>query len=231
MNFTSIFRKALQVMLIPALLCWGGQIYAQQQVTGTVNDASGMPVIGAMVIVDGTTNGAQTDLDGKFTLKANEGSAATVTLLGYKDLKTVLKNGMVVTLEEDNTLLDEVVVVGYGVQKKETLSGAIAVANEKMLKEKGSLSSPLQALQGQVPGVIITRGSSAPGDESWSMSLRGASSKNGGEPLVIIDGVAYESINEMRLLNPSDIKSMSFLKDGAAAIYVFYVKLFITVII
>ena len=219
MNHSLIIRKALQVLLIPALLCWGGQVYAQQLISGTVNDSSGQPAIGAMVIVDGTSIGAQVDLDGKFTIKAEEGTPVSVALMGYKTAKAQLKNGIVITLEDDTTLLDEVVVVGYGVQKKETLSGAVAVAGEKMLKEKGTLSSPLQALQGQVPGVIITRGSSAPGDEGWSMSLRGASSKNNVEPLVIIDGVAYDSINEMRLLNPSDIKSMSFLKDGAAAIY------------
>lgn len=219
MRLSSILRKALQVMLIPALLCMGGHAYAQQQLSGKVVDNAGEPVIGAMVIVDGTSTGAQTDLDGNFTLRTAPGTAITVTFLGYKDVKTTMKNGITITLEDDTTLLDEVVVVGYGVQKKETLTGAIAVAGEEMLKEKGSLSSPLQALQGQVPGVIITRGSSAPGDESWSMSLRGASSKNNVEPLVIIDGVAYESINEMRLINPSDIKSMSFLKDGAAAIY------------
>lgn len=219
MRLSSILRKAFQVMLIPALLCWGGQVYAQQQVTGKVVDADNEPVVGAMVVVDGTSTGAQTDFDGNFTIKAAEGSAATVSFMGYKDVKAILKNGMTVTLQDDTELLDEVIVVGYGVQKKETLSGAIAVANEKMLKEKGSLSSPLQALQGQVPGLIITRGSSAPGDESWSLSLRGSSSRNNSEPLVIIDGVAYESINDMRLLNPSDIQSMSFLKDGAAAIY------------
>lgn len=93
------------------------------------------------------------------------------------------------------------------------------VCVRKMGRRKGALSSPLQAMQGQIPGVIITRQSSAPGDENWGMSLRGAVSTNSSEPLVIIDGVAYESINDMRLLNPSDIESMSFLKDGAAAIY------------
>lgn len=93
------------------------------------------------------------------------------------------------------------------------------VCVRKMGRRKGALSSPLQAMQGQIPGVIITRQSSAPGDENWGMSLRGAVSTNSSEPLVIIDGVAYESINDMRLLNPSDIESMSILKDGAAAIY------------
>lgn len=218
MNYSSIVRKTLQVFLAVALMCCGGMAYAQQPVTGQVVDAIG-PVIGATVIVEGSTLGSQTDFDGKFIIDAPEGTPIVVSCMGYKDVKTTLVAGMVVTLTEDSTLLEEVVVVGYGVQKKETLSGAISVIKDEQLQNKGSLSSPLQALQGQVPGVIITRGSSAPGDESWSMSLRGASSKNNTEPLVIIDGVAYESINEMRLLNPSDIQSMSFLKDGSAAIY------------
>lgn len=208
----------MRMLLVPVLLTWGGQIYAQQQVSGQVVDAIG-PVIGATVMVDGTSDGTQTDLDGNFTLNVKEGTAVTVVCMGYKEVKTAVRNGMVITLEEDATLLEEVVVVGYGVQKKETLSGAISVVKDEMLQEKGTLSSPLQALQGQVPGVIITRSSSAPGDENWSMNLRGAVSANSSEPLVIIDGVAYESINDMRLLNPSDIASMSFLKDGAAAIY------------
>lgn len=111
------------------------------------------------------------------------------------------------------------VVVGYGTQKKATLTGAVTVVGAKQMENKGTLSSPVQALQGQVPGVIITRGSSAPGDESWSMSLRGAVSKNAAAPLIIIDGVEYESVNELRLPNPSDIESMNFLKDAAASIY------------
>ena len=139
MRLSSILRKALQVMLIPALLCMGGHAYAQQQLSGKVVDNAGEPVIGAMVIVDGTSTGAQTDLDGNFTLRTAPGTAITVTFLGYKDVKTTMRNGIVITLEDDTTLLDEVVVVGYGVQKKETLTGAIAVAGEEMLKEKGSL--------------------------------------------------------------------------------------------
>lgn len=212
-------RKTLQLLLAAALLCCVQSAFAQKaSVTGTVVDALG-PVVGATVIVEGSDVGAQTDLDGKFILNAKEGTAIVVSCMGYRDVRTVLSDGMLVKLEEDTTVLEEVVVVGYGVQKKETLSGAISVVKDEQLQNKGSLSSPLQALQGQVPGVIITRSSSAPGDESWSMSLRGASSRNNSEPLVIIDGVAYESINEMRLLNPSDIQSMSFLKDGSAAIY------------
>jgi len=124
---------------------------------------------------------------------------------------------MTVTMQEDSEVLSDVVVVGFGTAKKETLTGAVSVVNAAAFKEKGNLSSPLQALQGQVPGVIITRSSSAPGDESWGMSLRGSSSINSAEPLIIIDGVASESVNEMRLLNSNDIESINFLKDGAAA--------------
>ena len=88
-----------------------------------------------------------------------------------------------------------------------------------MIQGKGSLSSPLQAMQGQVPGVTITRNSSAPGDESWVMKLRCAVSANSTDPLIIIDGVEYESVNELRLLNSADIESIYFIKDASAAIY------------
>ena len=111
------------------------------------------------------------------------------------------------------------VVVGYGTQKKESLTGAVTVISDKIIKDKGSLSSPLQAMQGQVPGVTITRNSSAPGDESWGMKLRGAVSANNADPLVIIDRVACESINALRNINPDDIETINFLKDASAAIY------------
>lgn len=215
----SIKRCLQAVLLTAAFLCGTGTAFAQGPVSGRIVDTDGLPVIGAAVMVDGTTTGTTTDLDGVFTIAAEENVPVTVSCIGYKNVSTTLKDGMTVVMEIESTLLDDVVVVAYGVQKKETLTGAISVVKDEMLQEKGALSSPLQAMQGQIPGVIITRQSSAPGDENWSMSLRGAVSANSSEPLVIIDGVAYESINDMRLLNPSDIESMSFLKDGAAAIY------------
>ncbi len=122
-------------------------------------------------------------------------------------------------MSENAVELGDVVVVGYGSQKKESLTGAVTVVDSKAFDEKGGLSSPLQALQGQVAGVMITRSSSAPGDESWSMNLRGSSSANSTEPLIIIDGVAAGSVNELRLINSNDIESINFLKDGSAAIY------------
>ena len=218
MKMSKTLMNVLRLAAVGVALFFGTQAHAQS-VSGWVVDASGQPVIGATVVVDGTQNGAATGMDGEFTLRAPAGSPVTVTILGYKDAKATLSPGMVITLEEDNELLEEVVVVGYGTVKKESLSGSVAVVKEEMLQEKGALTSPVQALQGQVPGVIITRASSAPGDESWSMSLRGAVSANNAEPLVIIDGVAYDSVNALRLLNSDDIASMSFLKDGAAAIY------------
>jgi hypothetical protein len=186
---------------------------------GKVVDKSGEPLIGVTVQVVGQTGGTVTDIDGKYTIDAQKGAKLKFSYVGYKD-QTIAYNGAPVniTMSEGEEMLQELVVVGYGTQKKESLTGAVTVVDSKAFQEKGGLSSPLQALQGQVPGVMITRSSSAPGDESWSMNLRGASSMNSTEPLVIIDGVACNSVNDMRLLNSNDIESINFLKDGSAAI-------------
>lgn len=190
-------------------------------VKGKVVDASGEPVIGASVLMKGTSNGTITDIDGNFTLANMQPGVLVVSYIGYKTNEISVNSSapIKVVLTEDSELLDEVVVVGYGTQKKATMTGSVTVVNDKMLESKGTMSSPVQALQGQVPGVIITRSSTAPGDESWSMSLRGAVSKNTTAPLVIIDGIEYESVNELRLLNPSDIETINFLKDASASIY------------
>lgn len=189
-------------------------------VIGVVTDASGEPLIGATILLKGSSTGAATDLDGNFSLKAKKGATLIVSYIGYTT-KEVKFTGepLNIVLTEDSAVLDEVVVVGYGTQKKATMTGAVTAIGEKALAEKGSLSSPVQALQGQVPGVIITRNSTAPGDESWGMQLRGAVSANSTPPLIIIDGIEYESVNDLRLINPSDIESMNFLKDAAASIY------------
>lgn len=187
---------------------------------GVVVDPTGEPLIGATVMQKGSSNGVACDLDGNFEIRAPKGATLIISYIGYsaKEVK-VTGEPLSITLTEDSAVLDDVIVVGYGTQKKATMTGAVTAVGGEAMQNKGTLSSPVQALQGQVPGVIITRNSSAPGDESWSMSLRGAVSKNKAEPLVIIDGVEYESVNELRLLNPSDIESMNFLKDAAASIY------------
>ena len=192
----------------------------QQQVQGTVEDKTGEPLIGVTVQVVGQQGGAVTDLDGHYFIKAAKGAQLKFSYIGFTEQVLKVTGAQLdVTMSEDNQTLQEVVVVGYGVQKKESLTGAVTVIDSKAFQEKGGLSSPLQALQGQVPGVMITRSSSAPGDESWNLNLRGSSSMNSTEPLVVIDGVAANSVSEMRLLNPDDIESINFLKDGSAAIY------------
>lgn len=210
------------IVTVPAPL-WTTPAMAQSvasTVTGQVVDNTGEPLIGATVLVKETKEGVATDFDGNFTLKAPMGSTLVISYIGFKPMEvTVADSNITVTLQEDTSVLDEVVVVGYGTQKKATMTGAVATVGSEQLSNKGSLSSPVQALQGQVPGVIITRNSSAPGDESWGMKLRGAVSKNNADPLIIIDGIEYESVNELRLINPSDIESMNFLKDAAASIY------------
>ena len=196
--------------------------YAQQTVTGKVVDAkTNETVIGASVAVKGKTVGTQTDIDGNFKINASAGDELVVSYIGYvnQTVSVDLTKAMSIQLSSDDKLLDEVVVVGYGTQKKETLTGSVVKVDAKAFQDRGALVSPLQALQGQVPGAIITRSSGAPGDESWAVSLRGAISTKAAEPLLVIDGVAYDSFRELRLLNPSDIDNISFLKDGAAAIY------------
>lgn len=189
-------------------------------IKGQVVDVNGVPVIGASILVKGTTDGTITDIDGFFQLNNAKGTLV-ISYIGYKTQEIEIKGrtDFKIVLKEDSEILDEVVVVGYGTQKKESLTGAVTVVDSKAFVEKGSMSSPLQALQGQVPGVMITRSSAAPGDESWGLSLRGSVSVNSTSPLIIIDGVAYSSANDLRLLNSNDIESINFLKDGAAAIY------------
>ncbi len=215
-----ISALALSGLLLAAVLPSGAAFAQSLQVKGTVTDKGGEPLVGVAVQVEGQDTASITDLDGNYSIAAASGDGLKFSCVGFTDKLAVVSGELLnVTLEEDVQLLQEVVVVGYGVQKKESLTGAVTVVDSKAFQEKGGLSSPLQALQGQVAGVIISRSSSAPGDESWSLSLRGSSSVNSTEPLVVIDGVAANSVSEMRLLNPDDIESINFLKDGSAAIY------------
>ena len=204
----------LGLFLLLATLTWAQDII----VKGTVVDQTNEPLIGVTVLVDGQqAGGAVTDFDGNYTIKAPSKGTLKFSYIGYQDQKIPVagKTLINVTMKEDSELLQEVVVVGFGTQKKESLTGAVSVVDAKAFESKGSLSSPLEALQGEVPGVIITRSSSAPGEEGWNMKLRGSVSKNSGGPLVIIDGVA----GDMNTVNANDIESINFLKDGSAAIY------------
>ena len=182
---------------------------------GVVTDTTGETVIGASVVVKGTTNGTITGLDGAFSLSGvTKGSILVVSFVGYQNTE-VKWNGqpLTIVLKEDTKVLDEVVVVGYGTQKKANLSGAVAAVDGKVLQDR-PITNIGQGLQGVVPNLNITMNNGgAPGATS-SFNIRGNTSLNGGSPLVLVDNVQMDA----NLVNPDDIESISVLKD-AASIY------------
>lgn len=181
---------------------------------GVVTDTTGETVIGASVVVKGTTNGTITGLDGDFLLSGvTKGSILVVSFVGYQNTE-VKWNGqpLTIVLKEDTKVLDEVVVVGYGTQKKANLSGAVAAVDGKVLQDR-PITNIGQGLQGVVPNLNITMNNGgAPGATS-SFNIRGNTSLNGGSPLVLVDNVQMDA----NLVNPDDIESISVLKDAASA--------------
>lgn len=184
---------------------------------GVVKDAAGETVIGASVVVKGTTNGTITGVDGDFTLNSvSKGSTIVISYVGYIN-QEIKFNGQPVNiiLKEDSKTLDEVVVVGYGVQKKTNLTGSVASMNSKALETR-PVSSVSAAIAGQMPGVTAVQTSGAPGGQSASITIRGKNSINAASPLVIVDGVP----GSMNTIDPNDIETLTVLKDAAsAAIY------------
>ena len=161
-----------------------------------------------------------TDLDGKFSLKVSDGAKQLkVTYIGYVEQVVAIGNSpeIRIVLKEDNNALEEVVVVGYGTQKKATLTGSIEQVSGKTLESRAVTNVGL-ALQGQTPGLAVTRSSARPGNEDLKFQIRGATSVNGGEPLVIIDGVPALNGYSFQNMNSDDIENISVLKDGAASI-------------
>ncbi len=188
-------------------------------VTGTVVDAAGIPVIGANVIVKGTTNGTITDFDGNFSLDVPANAVLEISYIGYLTVETPVGNQskINVTLQEDTQALDEVVVVGYGTMRKSDVTGSIATAKGEELTKQQSFSA-LDNLRGKVSGVNIFSNSSQPGAYSNRVIIRGMATINSSsDPLYVVDGVVMENF---ALVNPNDIESMEVLKDAsAAAIY------------
>lgn len=184
--------------------------------TGIVKDAMGEPVIGASVVVKGTTNGVVTDLDGNFEIpNVKKGSTITISYIGYTTQNIVWNGSTInVTLKEDNALLEEVVVVGYGTQKKVNLTGSVASVSADEIKDRVQ-TNVLSAVQGTVPGVtVISRPGSTP-----SINFRGRGNLGTSEPLYVIDGVISDA-TFFSNLDPNSIESISFLKDAASsAIY------------
>lgn len=187
------------------------------EVKGTVVDETGTPVIGANVIEKGTTNGVVTDLDGNFAFRvSNRNAVLQVSYIGYTTLEINLegKNELQIQLKEDSQSLDELVVVGYGVQKKVNLTGSVAQVTSEELEDR-PVANATQMLQGTMPNVNITFSTGEPG-AGGSINIRGQASLNGGEPLVLVDGVP----GDINRINPRDIESISVLKDASAsAIY------------
>lgn len=190
-------------------------------VSGTVTDENGEPVIGATVKVKGNVSLATvTDIEGNFTLKTNGAKQIEITYVGYKPAVVNVsgKNKVDVQLVPTAESLDEVVVVGYGTQKKESLTGAISqIKGDDVYKGRG-MTNTATALQGEIAGLTVTRTSSRPGQENAKLQIRGASSINGGDPLILIDGQAA-SLDELNQMDGNDIASFSVLKDASAAIY------------
>lgn len=186
-----------------------------KKIEGTVKDAMGEPIIGATVVVKGTTNGTVTDFDGNFFLEAEEGANLEISYIGFQSqqLKAVSGKQLAVTLKEDTEVLEEVVVVGYGVQKKVNLSGAVSAVKASEVIKNRPVTNVASALQGALPGLQISNSNNAPGS-GFTFNVRGFTSINGGSPLILADNNPVESIS---MLNPDDIESVSVLKDAASA--------------
>lgn len=186
-------------------------------ITGTVVDATGMPVIGANIKVKGTTNGTITDMDGKFVLEVEKDAVLEVSYIGYnsQEIKVGRQSTLHIALREDTQALDEVVVIGYGTQKKADLTGAVANVKAENLNVESN-TNVMRALQGKIAGVEIVSQGGDPGSGTRVM-VRGIGTFNNSSPLYIVDGMYVDDIN---FLNPNDIESIDVLKDASsAAIY------------
>ena len=220
--------KPISLILLAGATCFPASIFAETtpskqsmnisqqsgKVTGTVEDDLG-PVAGASVVVKGTTNGNITDMDGNFTLEGvKNGDIIQISFIGYttQEIKYTGQPTIQIKLAEDTQKLEEVVVVGYGTQKKVNLTGAVGVADGAVLEDR-PIGNIAQGLQGVVPNLNIDFASGDP-TASTTFNIRGTTSLNGGSALLLVDGVETEDLS---LLNPQDIESVSVLKDAASA--------------
>ncbi|MFC4723646.1 SusC/RagA family TonB-linked outer membrane protein [Geojedonia litorea] len=214
-------RSVVQVMFLFLAILFSSftsvDLLAQQRVSGTVTDANGMPLPGVSVIQKGTTRGASTDFEGGYSLELTLGDEILqFSFLGYKSVEINVqgKTTINVILEEDVAALGEVVIIGYGTQKKESVVGAITqVKGEELMVRAAGITNVEEALQGNLPGVTAIQGSGAPGEDNIKIFIRGRSSWNGdGDPLVLVDGVK----RSMTDIDMNDIENLSVLKDASA---------------
>jgi len=199
--------------------------FAQIDVKGHVKDATGEDIIGATVRVVGTQTATVTDFDGNFTVKANQGADITISYIGYQTATVKAAPTLEVTLQDDQTVLSDVVVIGYGVARKNDLTGSVT-AMKPDEKNHGLITNPQDMIQGKIAGVNVTTGGGTPGGGA-TIRIRGGSSLNASnDPLIVIDGLAMDNqgikgaANPLSMVNPADIESFTVLKDASAtAIY------------
>ena len=206
----------LKTMFFAFFLLCSTAMMAQQKVSGTVLDATGEPLIGVSVLEAGTTNGVVTDFDGDFTLTVKQGANLTFSYIGYLSQTLAAANGMKVTLQEDNKVLNEVVVVGYGTMRRKDVTSSITTIKSEDLN-RGVFTDPASMLQGKVAGLVVT--STGDPNGAPAISLRGASSLRSGamSPYYVIDGIPGVDIS---MVAPDDIESIDVLRDATAtAIY------------
>ena len=188
-------------------------------VKGNVTDANGTPIIEANVMEKGTTNGTITDIDGNFSLNVSPNATLVISYIGYKSQEVSaaeLQGGkQKITLKEDSEIMDEVIVVGYGTQKKATLTGSVSQVGGEDLK-KVAAANLTNTLAGKTAGIIANTRSGEPGEDNADILIRGKGTLGSTSPLIVVDGIADRSFSH---LNPEDIESISVLKDASAAIY------------
>ncbi|WP_406685170.1 TonB-dependent receptor [Seonamhaeicola sp. MEBiC1930] len=209
-------NRLLKKLMLPAFLLIGSIIYAQS-VSGTVSDKDGIPIPGANVLVKGTSTGTVTDFDGKFEINVNNGEVLVFSFVGYqtREFNYTGQSSVNVTLDDDASVLDEVVVVGYGTKKKSLVTGAISSISSKDI-ENTSAPRVEQVLQGKTSGVTVVSSSGSPGSGA-KIRIRGAGSNGNSDPLFIVDGIKVSSIDN---ISPNDIANIEVLKDAASsAIY------------
>ncbi|GLU53394.1 SusC/RagA family TonB-linked outer membrane protein [Dyadobacter frigoris] len=190
-----------------------------RELKGSVTDAKTKePIPGANIVLKGTTTGTSTDKDGNFSIQVSDESIITASFVGYDayEVRVSNRSSLKILLEPGQANLDEVVVVGYGTQKKANLTGAVSSVDSKTIQNR-PVNNLASALQGAAAGLIVTRSSGQPGNEDIRIQIRGQTSANGGvNPLLIVDGVAAP-IGTLTALNPNDVENVTILKDAAAA--------------
>lgn len=212
-------RTRVFLLCLIALVCFPTLSFAQSQVSGIVKNNNGVPISDVSVMIKKTSKGTTTNASGNFTISAQQSDVLVFSFTGYTTLELPVKGQSFkeVVLQQSNSTLSDVVIVGYGTQKKTDISSSVSTIDKKDIENR-PVNNAVQALQGLTPGLVVTRSSGQPGSEGWNINIRGFASLNGtNNPLLIVDGVEYA---DLTLINPDDIASISVLKDAsAAAIY------------